>query len=279
MTDELPFEGFEELIRAPLEQSDPQSYRRIKRLFVESPDSRNAPVSFLLGRLVGRKVGEREATQQWRRILRHKQDMEAKLGRTTGIQVAVVDFFNLLDSGGATSPSPPAAERNTAGSGSPGDKTLHRVYAPDYHMERLKDEMSRSKRYHHALSVVLLDVDQFHTINQTLSFETGDAVLRTIVKIVRATIRSVDILARYSGDRFLIILPDTNRREGAELAERLRARVAERTARINYLRRGVTATLSAGQWSGESNSVEFLRQLERVLRQGKEQQRDAVYCM
>jgi diguanylate cyclase (GGDEF)-like protein len=89
----------------------------------------------------------------------------------------------------------------------------------------------------------------------------------------------VDILTRYSGDQFLVILPNTNKRESMELAERLRQNVCERTKRIHGLDSGVTVTLSVGQTTGASSSTEFMKQLENILTEGKKKQRNKVYAL
>jgi len=150
----------------------------------------------------------------------------------------------------------------------------------DYnYIEKLKEEMLRSRRYKHALSAILLDADEFHKVNEALSYQAGDKILAVIVKIIKKTIRNVDILTRYYGDRFLIILPNTNRREALELAERLRENVEKRTARIEGLPAGITITLSAGQSGTEISSSDFIRQLENTLVEGKKKQKNKIYIV
>jgi len=147
------------------------------------------------------------------------------------------------------------------------------------YIEKLKEEMQRSRRYKHALSAILLDVDEFHKVNEALSYQAGDRILAVIVKIIKKTIRNVDILTRYYGDRFLIILPNTNRREALELAERLRENVEKRTARVEGLPTGVTITLSAGQTDTEITSSDFIRRIENTLIEGKKRQRNKIYIV
>jgi len=151
------------------------------------------------------------------------------------------------------------------------------MQAEEQFIEKLKEEMLRSSRYKHALSAILLDVDEFHKINEAHSYQTGDRVLSVIVKIIQKTIRSVDILTRCSGDSFLIILPNTNRREALELAERLRENVEKRTARIEDLPAGITITLSAGQVYTNVSSSDFMRRLENTLVEGKKRERNKIY--
>jgi diguanylate cyclase (GGDEF)-like protein len=124
----------------------------------------------------------------------------------------------------------------------------------------------------------MLDVDDFQRINQLLSNKSGEGILTIIVKIIKKTIRIVDFLHQYSGNRFLIILPNTNKREAYELAERIRQNICERTKRI-FGASGVTATLSAGQTMSTSNSVEFMKHLEIILEEGKRRKCNMVYSL
>lgn len=77
----------------------------------------------------------------------------------------------------------------------------------------------------------------------------------------------------------MLILPNTNKREAMELAERLRASINEKTKRIEALPTGVTATLSVGQCSKDESSNDFLKKLESTLIEGKKSKRDFVYAM
>lgn len=277
MNNEMPFEGFKELIQVPLQQ-DQGSLDLIKRIFIELRSSQPNPFGVLLQKLTGKAFPNREAVIHWRHILENKKGMEQKLGRTVGIQIAAMDYFTQQN----------AAEEILFQTIEKPDKELvakaeeewiERVYNPGYHLEKLKEEILRAKRYKHALSAILLDIDEFRRVNDLLSHKIGDQVLTVIVKIIKKTIRNVDILSRYSGDRFMLILPNTNKREAMELAERLRNNVHERTKRLEGLSGGVTITLSVGQCSKEDSSNEFLKRLESALLEGKKKGRNSVYVL
>jgi diguanylate cyclase (GGDEF)-like protein len=189
-----------------------------------------------------------------------------------------VDYFGeavkpVRDDTGLASPESP---RPVETPGRP-DDWIDRSYVPNYHVQRLKSEMMRSKRYSHALSAILLDIDGFHTVNERYSYRTGNALLKSIVNIMQSTVRAVDILTRCGPDWFLIILPSTNAREAKELAERLRCSIAERTSRLDGSPNGATVTLSVGQCERDDSSAEFMRKLETALSIGKTRDRNAVY--
>jgi diguanylate cyclase (GGDEF)-like protein len=282
MESELPFEGFKELVQNPLEKSDPISYERIKRMFLDSTPAHTDPFGTLVQRLSTKVFRGREAKEHWRRVIGHKRDMETKLGRRVGVQVACIDYFDAL--GGpsnkrvaldATPIKDTARESGEVNM----EESVAKVFSPNYHLENLKNEIMRAKRYKHALSAIMLDMDEFNKINERYSFKTGDEILAIIVKIIQKTIRAVDILTRYSGDRFLIVLPNTNKREALELAERLRVNISDRTKRIHGLDSGVSVTLSVGQTTATSTSMEFMKQLENILEDGKKKQRNKVYAL
>ncbi|MBN2495924.1 MAG: diguanylate cyclase [Deltaproteobacteria bacterium] len=109
--------------------------------------------------------------------------------------------------------------------------SLTGLYNHAYFQERLSVEMSRSRRYGHPLGLLFIDVDEFKRINDSLGHLVGDAVLRGIASILRGSSRSVDvhfrlrqhdIAARYGGDEFVLLLPETPRAGAAITAERLR---------------------------------------------------------
>lgn len=89
----------------------------------------------------------------------------------------------------------------------------------------LQREWERSRRNRHALSLIIIDIDGFRDYNDRGGFDAGDTVLRGIAAAVTATARSVDTTARYGGDEFAVIAPNTARAGAIRLAERLRSAV------------------------------------------------------
>jgi len=94
------------------------------------------------------------------------------------------------------------------------------------HMQSaLADERQRAQRYGHSLSVIMLDVDGFKSYNDTYGHPQGDVLLRMLAVILRETTREVDIVGRYGGEEFIILLPETPKTEALRTAERLRSAV------------------------------------------------------
>jgi diguanylate cyclase (GGDEF)-like protein len=90
-----------------------------------------------------------------------------------------------------------------------------------YLHERLSEEIVRAVRNRQPLSVIMLDLDDFKLVNDTFGHVYGDQVLVRVADLVRSTLRASDVAARYGGDEFALILPETGREEAARVTERI----------------------------------------------------------
>jgi two-component system cell cycle response regulator len=119
------------------------------------------------------------------------------------------------------------------------------LYNRAYFHEALGVEFRRAQRYKHPMSLVLLDLDHFKQVNDTLGHTAGDQALREVSTRLRQTARSTDVVARHGGEEFAMILPETDLEQGLIAAERFRAAVDG--AVVRGARGGSrTLTLSAG---------------------------------
>ncbi|QRK12646.1 diguanylate cyclase [Archangium violaceum] len=119
------------------------------------------------------------------------------------------------------------------------------LYNRAYFHEALGVEFRRAQRYKHPMSLVLLDLDHFKQVNDTLGHTAGDEALREVSKRLRQTARSTDVVARHGGEEFAMILPETDLEHGLIAAERFRAAVDG--ALVRGARGGSrTLTISAG---------------------------------
>jgi two-component system cell cycle response regulator len=94
-------------------------------------------------------------------------------------------------------------------------------------MERLTSELERARRYALHLSVLMVDLDHFKVINDSYGHVVGDEVLRGVSRVLQREARAVDVVARFGGEEFLVVLPETGEEGAVALAERIRARVEE----------------------------------------------------
>ena len=109
-------------------------------------------------------------------------------------------------------------------------------------------QLGEAQRYHHPFSFMILDIDHFKQVNDTLGHPFGDLVLREGAMLIRELMRKEDILARYGGEEFAIILPHTDRKGAAVLGERVRAAVAEKEFEQGEKKRQVTISIGAATY-------------------------------
>jgi len=112
-----------------------------------------------------------------------------------------------------------------------------------YLNEHLLQEIMRSKRYNHSLSVVMCDIDHFKQVNDTYGHQTGDRVLIAFAQVIREKIREkIDWSVRYGGEEFLVVLPETEINNGCITAERLRQAVSQMEIKVQDKAIKVTAS-------------------------------------
>jgi diguanylate cyclase (GGDEF)-like protein len=148
-------------------------------------------------------------------------------------------------------------------------------------LERLQEEVVRSHRYRRPLSCILFDVDHFKRVNDTLGHAAGDVVLEAVGRAVLEECRSIDVVARYGGDEFLILLPETDGGAAGRLAERLRRAVGTLAVMHGGRALGVTASFGVASLdgSGDESPEEaevLLRRADQALYSAKRQGRNAV---
>ncbi len=95
------------------------------------------------------------------------------------------------------------------------------LYNHRYFLDAIEKEFSRARRYRRPLSLIMIDLDGFKMINDTCGHPAGDQVLQKVSHLILQTVRFVDIVARYGGDEFSILVPETGLKDASKLAERI----------------------------------------------------------
>ncbi len=140
----------------------------------------------------------------------------------------------------------------------------------------LTREVARARRNGQPLSVVLIDIDHFKQVNDRYGHQMGDRVLKSLARLLRQRLRTTDVIGRYGGEEFLVVMPDTRAASAAMVIDSLR----ERFAHIEHQREGepLRVTFSAGvaEWSLGMDTGSLLEKADAALYQAKNQGRNLV---
>lgn len=140
--------------------------------------------------------------------------------------------------------------------------------------EAIAHERDRAERTGEPLSVVALDLDRFKRVNDTWGHAVGDRLLSAVGEALRAGVRPYDVAARMGGEEFLLVLPATRRERAAEVAERLRARVAELV--VEGLPERVTSSAGVAEHARGETTEALLERADAALYEAKRLGRDRV---
>jgi two-component system, cell cycle response regulator len=141
-------------------------------------------------------------------------------------------------------------------------------------MARGEEEHERAARYGRTPSLLLIDVDHFKRINDTFGHPQGDAVLVGLARALESSIRATDLAARFGGEEFVVLLPETGGKEAVEVAERLRETIAR--SHFDGMDRHITVSVGvAAQRPGEL-VADQLRRADLALYAAKSRGRNCV---
>jgi two-component system cell cycle response regulator len=165
-----------------------------------------------------------EAKQLWLSVLEHRVRLREILGRDPGLRVSALDYFsNIL--GRSSKPHSPEADLV---------ERLYREATSDpltglanrrSYRARLLDEIVRAKRYKTTFVQLIFDLDNFKKVNDTRGHVYGDQILKQVADILRHSIREADLAGRWGGEEFVVLMPQTSKKGGRILAERIRESV------------------------------------------------------
>ena len=143
---------------------------------------------------------------------------------------------------------------------------------------RLEEEVARAHRYGHPLACAMCDLDGLKEINDKLGHAAGNRAIVALADAVREELRDTDFAARYGGDEFVVLLPQTNESQGAQFAERLRRRLIEVSRDAGLPVRGSigVAAVSAGELDSADAAEDLLRRADEALYRAKRSGRDRV---
>lgn len=146
--------------------------------------------------------------------------------------------------------------------------------------ERLSEEVERVRRYRRHCSMIMIDIDNFVTYNENYGYAMGDKVLSQMANIVKDNLRKVDIIARYAGEQFAVLMPDTGRKDAGLVAEKLREKiesavfVERRDSALSLAR--LTVSAGVAEYNANSSKEQFIQQVKDTLLEAKQKGKNRV---
>ncbi len=145
-----------------------------------------------------------------------------------------------------------------------------------YTLQRLNEEYARAQRSERPFSIILGDVDHFKAINDSLGHEAGDQALAAVAARLAETVRDYDVCARWGGEEFLVLLPDTALTAAREGTERLRAHVADEPFVIGETTRQITLSFGVGSYAPGEPLNALIKRVDDALYVAKRGGRNRV---
>lgn len=122
--------------------------------------------------------------------------------------------------------------------------SLTGLYTRRYFFERLNEEITRSRKHGFKFAFLMIDIDDFKKCNDGHGHLVGDIVLKDVSRLIKESVREIDLVARYGGEEFSVILPETDKKGAFTVAERIRKKIEENI--FNAYDEKVRVTISAG---------------------------------
>ena len=145
--------------------------------------------------------------------------------------------------------------------------------------KRLREELARMRRRGESGSLLLADIDSFKVINDTYGHEDGDVVLQLVSHRMETAVREEDIVARWGGEEFLILLPELSLSEALHVAERIRETISTEPVIYQGEKLEITVTLGVAALDVNLGMEESIKRADQALYEGKHQSKNCVaYC-
>ncbi len=144
----------------------------------------------------------------------------------------------------------------------------------------LEREILQSKIRGHSLTVIMLDIDHFKSINDTYGHLCGDEILKQISRIIRENVYPLDVVARYGGDELIILMPRTSPYEALKVSDRLRRIIDQYPWKVSDKQISVTVSMGLSNINSDNLQVtsDFFEQADKALYTAKHRGRNCVVC-
>ncbi|MFN2340859.1 MAG: diguanylate cyclase [Halanaerobium sp.] len=141
-------------------------------------------------------------------------------------------------------------------------------------LEKINEEIVRQKRHHNPFSIIMGDIDHFKKFNDTYGHKIGDQVLEKVASLIKEEKREEDFAARWGGEEFLILLPETNIEQAYVTGERIRKEIMNMEYKANNKQLKITLTFGITEYDLDLSIEENINRADKALYQGKKQGRN-----
>lgn len=210
-----------------------------------------------------------DAVNYWEKIVTHQSELSQTLGRSVGLHAAVCDYLHWVDKS-VGYPKLIDVHKFEEIFNQARRDFLTGLYNRQEFEEVFRREIARAKRYDRKVSLLFFDVDSFKKLNDKYGHMAGDKALQHIGEILGGKKRLEDIVARYGGDEFVMLLPDTKKEDALGLAERLREGMDSRKIDINGYQLSLTISGGVATFPEDAqDAVKLIRCADHALQLAK----------
>jgi diguanylate cyclase (GGDEF)-like protein len=146
---------------------------------------------------------------------------------------------------------------------------LTELYNRRYMIEKLAEEVNRYKRNQNPFSIIIADIDDFKSVNDTYGHDCGDYIIQKTAQALADSVRDIDVVGRWGGEEFLILLPETVTEGALVLAERIQKNVQLSVWSYHQMPISVGLTLGIATFDGETDLDVVVKKADRALYDGK----------
>jgi len=188
---------------------------------------------------------ESEARSHWQSILRHHTELKKQTGRSVGVRLAVFDYFMNVNRR-LVNPKLIELSMYEQAEKSATSDWLTGLYNRHFFRSNLLIELRRCKRFGLVFSLLYLDVDHFRDLTERFGRAVSDVFLKEVAVLIKNKVRDIDIAARWSGEEFVVALPETERMGAYVVGERIRSGIEQHFRQREHAGKAVRLTVSGG---------------------------------